>query len=109
MSDTKGKVEAPVVGQLYNVVYIPDLERETGFLNLDGVHVAYSANAGQVYFRRIKDDGARSHLAYDNPCVESFQILETKIYDDQERCLDDELVRIEKSANREFSKVFGKS
>lgn len=65
----------PVVGMFYDVSYVSGLEYKTGFLNRDGIHVAYSANGGQVYFRRVEDDGARGNLRYDNPCVDSYVLV----------------------------------
>ena len=67
--------DEPVIGMFYYVSYVPDLEYRTGFLNRDGIHVAYSANGGQVYFRRVKDDGARGNLRYDNPCIDSYVLV----------------------------------
>lgn len=108
MIDKNEKVESPIIGELYNVVYIPDLERKTGFLNRDGVHIAYSANAGQIYFRRVKDDGARGNLGYENPCVESFQLLKTEIVDSQKETFNNDCDFGGEHMNREFSKIFGK-
>ena len=58
-------------GEEWDVEYDPDRTRDTGFRNQDGRHTVYEANGGQLFFRRLEDDGAVGHLRVDNPLIRS--------------------------------------
>lgn len=56
-------------GEEWFVEYDPAIREISGFLNRSGPHIVYEANGGQLYFRRLEDDGAQVHLRIDNTLI----------------------------------------
>ena len=56
-------------GEVWLVEYDPEMYAQTGFLNANGPHVVYEANGGQLYFRRLQEDGAKGHQRIDSDLI----------------------------------------
>lgn len=55
--------------EVWFVEYDPDMYAQTGYLNVNGPHVVYEANGGQLYFRRLQSDGAKGHQRIDSDLI----------------------------------------
>lgn len=56
-------------GEVWFVEYDPGMHAQTGYLNVNGPHVVYEANGGQLYFRRLQEDGAKGRQRIDSALI----------------------------------------